>query len=295
MGETKNNIKMTKQMVAVSNMLKDRVRSKAASSLTELREAFKYFNRDGSGEIEFHEFNKVLKEQAIDLTDTEARALFRSFDTDNSGTVSFEEFQAWLYDGKDQQLDATVGGPRLARSLSFSKRLMLEAQERSKNRQSRLTVEDMTRLDEIFRDKLFNSISEGTTRVLRAFRRIHNGRGLVITFEEFQKALKEAAINLAPEEELEFWDHFQPAHGGADFNHFRQWLIPQDALERPVTPPDPSQKDQVLRAKIKATIARAPYQLMQTFRQVKPAQTGSGINKAEFAEVCKKFGMTFTP
>ena len=60
---------------------------------------------------------------------------------------------------------------------------------------------------------------------------------------------------------------------------------------------------------------------MQTFRQVKPAQTGSGINKAEFAEVvnftkgpcndilfaylrkhvffcskvCKKFGMTFTP
>ena len=66
---------------------------------------FNYFDEDGSGEIEFDEFTKMLNvlSGGQALSDKKINDLWLSLDTDNGGEVSFEEFLLWYF----QQFGAT--------------------------------------------------------------------------------------------------------------------------------------------------------------------------------------------
>jgi Ca2+-binding EF-hand superfamily protein len=62
----------------------------------ELRENFDYFDADGDGKLDLSEFSSLMK--ALDALDPgESAALgFKAIDTDGSGQVEFDEFERWF-------------------------------------------------------------------------------------------------------------------------------------------------------------------------------------------------------
>ena len=48
---------------------------------------------DGSGNIDFEEFMKIMKQLGVNLERAELKKRFNLVDTDHSGAITFEEFQ----------------------------------------------------------------------------------------------------------------------------------------------------------------------------------------------------------
>lgn len=58
----------------------------------EMREAFKIFDRDGNGYIDFKELKQVVTRMGEALTAAEADELFREADLDGDGKLDYNEF-----------------------------------------------------------------------------------------------------------------------------------------------------------------------------------------------------------
>ena len=61
---------------------------------SELQEAFKLFDEEGTGKISFRNMRHIAKELGENLTDDELQAMLDEFDTDGDGEISLEEFRA---------------------------------------------------------------------------------------------------------------------------------------------------------------------------------------------------------
>ena len=66
--------------------------------LDELREAFRYNDRDGDGHIEPDEFVTMLDELEANMSPKEAKIGFQDIDTNDDGLIDFGEFVAWWTD-----------------------------------------------------------------------------------------------------------------------------------------------------------------------------------------------------
>lgn len=64
----------------------------ASRDETEMREAFKVFDRNGDGKISCKELKYVLTSIGENLTDAEFADLIREADIDGDGSISFDEF-----------------------------------------------------------------------------------------------------------------------------------------------------------------------------------------------------------
>ena len=62
-----------------------------------LMAAFKLFDRDGSGQVEFSELSKILGSDMKNLSSEEIRDLFKEVDLDGNGTMNFEEFKQMMF------------------------------------------------------------------------------------------------------------------------------------------------------------------------------------------------------
>jgi len=60
--------------------------------LNEIKEAFKKFDRDGSGFIDASELHATMKMMGATVTKEQVRGMIASVDDDGNGTVEFEEF-----------------------------------------------------------------------------------------------------------------------------------------------------------------------------------------------------------
>ena len=69
---------------------------KAKGKKDEIVEAFKTFDKDGSGSITKDELLNVLKEVGVDATPEELTAFMQSVDADGDGNINFEEFKKLL-------------------------------------------------------------------------------------------------------------------------------------------------------------------------------------------------------
>merc|ERR1719281_2118886 len=57
-----------------------------------LRKAFKYFDRDGSGDIDPDEFKEAMLFFGLTFTERQVMAIFGTYDDDCSGSLDYYEF-----------------------------------------------------------------------------------------------------------------------------------------------------------------------------------------------------------
>jgi len=78
---------------AVENAMKSKLTQRTAGGPGSLRSAFKYFDRDGSGTIDLHEFFKVLEFMGLTFSEDQVIALFGSYDEENAeGELDYNLF-----------------------------------------------------------------------------------------------------------------------------------------------------------------------------------------------------------
>lgn len=63
--------------------------------IEELKESFRYNDRNADGRIGFAEFLEMLEQLEAGIEEEEARIGFDEVDTDDDGSIDFEEFAAW--------------------------------------------------------------------------------------------------------------------------------------------------------------------------------------------------------
>ena len=64
--------------------------------LTEFKEAFKIFDKNGDGSISTKELGVVMRSVGKNPTDRELQEIILEFDKDKSGTLDFEEFMTMM-------------------------------------------------------------------------------------------------------------------------------------------------------------------------------------------------------
>lgn len=69
---------------------------KSKNSEDELKEAFRVFDKDGSGYIEWEELKYVMQGTGEPLTDEEVTAMMQEADKDGDGRIDYEEFVAMM-------------------------------------------------------------------------------------------------------------------------------------------------------------------------------------------------------
>lgn len=69
---------------------------KTKNTEDELKEAFRVFDKDGSGYIEWEELKYVMQGTGEPLTDEEVTAMMKEADKDGDGRIDYEEFVAMM-------------------------------------------------------------------------------------------------------------------------------------------------------------------------------------------------------
>merc|ERR1711865_1011596 len=91
--------------IAIERLIRDKLESRIAGSTShgELLRLFRHFDKDSSGEIDLHEFKKMLAAFNVKLTNTAAKAMFKRYDKSGDGTIGYEEFKAQVMGGEHRK------------------------------------------------------------------------------------------------------------------------------------------------------------------------------------------------
>lgn len=71
---------------------RDKLKSRGGRGLIGLRRQFKIMDDNNSGSLDLYEFKKGIKDFQIDVDPKDIDGLFKAFDIDGSGQISFDEF-----------------------------------------------------------------------------------------------------------------------------------------------------------------------------------------------------------
>ena len=86
-------------VTAILERLKKQLAARGARGIIGLGRKFRIIDDDGSKSINKEEFQKATAECALDLNDTEVDEMFNFFDKDGSGGIDFEEFLGGIRGG----------------------------------------------------------------------------------------------------------------------------------------------------------------------------------------------------
>ena len=92
---TNNNNNNASGLSAVDKLLdqfKETLVSRGANGIIGLQRKFKIIDDDGNNQLNYNEFKKAIRENALTFSDTDLSLLFNYFDKDRSGTLSIDEF-----------------------------------------------------------------------------------------------------------------------------------------------------------------------------------------------------------
>lgn len=76
----------------MEQMMRDKLQQRTKTGPFQLRKTFKYFDRDGSGGIDFSEFQRAMELMGFQFSDMQQLALFARYDESCSGEVDYSEF-----------------------------------------------------------------------------------------------------------------------------------------------------------------------------------------------------------
>lgn len=81
-----------KDVDGIEKMIREKLNQRTTSGPFQLRKTFKYFDRDGSGDIDFSEMRYAFKIMGFSFTDMQVLALFARYDGDGEGSIDYQEF-----------------------------------------------------------------------------------------------------------------------------------------------------------------------------------------------------------
>lgn len=90
--EEANSIVGPMKIQEMEQMMRDKLQQRTKTGPFQLRKTFKYFDRDGSGGIDFSEFQRAMELMGFAFTDIQQLALFARYDESYSGEVDYSNF-----------------------------------------------------------------------------------------------------------------------------------------------------------------------------------------------------------
>mmetsp|Transcript_30842 Transcript_30842/g.65162 ORF Transcript_30842/g.65162 Transcript_30842/m.65162 type:complete len:366 (+) Transcript_30842:280-1377(+) len=90
--EEANTVVGPEKIQQMEQMMRDKLQQRTKTGPFQLRKTFKYFDRDGSGGIDFSEFQRAMEFLGFAFTDLQHLALFARYDESCSGEVDYSEF-----------------------------------------------------------------------------------------------------------------------------------------------------------------------------------------------------------
>ena len=76
----------------MEQMMRDKLQQRTKTGPFQLRKTFKYFDRDGSGGIDFSEFQLAMELMGFQFTEVQQLALFARYDESCTGEVDYNDF-----------------------------------------------------------------------------------------------------------------------------------------------------------------------------------------------------------
>mmetsp|Transcript_3837 Transcript_3837/g.5026 ORF Transcript_3837/g.5026 Transcript_3837/m.5026 type:complete len:329 (+) Transcript_3837:42-1028(+) len=76
----------------MEQMMRDKLQQRTKTGPFQLRKTFKYFDRDGSGGIDFSEFQRAMELMGFQFTEIQQLALFARYDESCTGEVDYNDF-----------------------------------------------------------------------------------------------------------------------------------------------------------------------------------------------------------
>jgi len=76
----------------MEQMMRDKLQQRTKTGPFQLRKTFKYFDRDGSGGIDFSEFQRAMELMGFQFSDIQQLALFARYDESCTGEVDYHDF-----------------------------------------------------------------------------------------------------------------------------------------------------------------------------------------------------------
>ena len=110
----------------MEQMMRDKLQQRTKTGPFQLRKTFKYFDRDGSGGIDFDEFQRAMELMGFQFTEIQQLALFARYDSSCTGEVDYTEFVNKLMES-DFKGVAGVHGARLHNMMKRGKQSVSEA------------------------------------------------------------------------------------------------------------------------------------------------------------------------
>lgn len=90
--EEANSVVGPSKIEEMEQMMRDKLQQRTKTGPFQLRRTFKYFDRDGSGGIDFSEFQRAMELMGFAFTDLQQLALFARYDESCSGEVDYSNF-----------------------------------------------------------------------------------------------------------------------------------------------------------------------------------------------------------
>ncbi|CAN0012143.1 unnamed protein product, partial [Discosporangium mesarthrocarpum] len=223
-------------------LLREKLLGSIGGGPFELVRAFRKMHRGRGVLVDYEDFKVAIKNLGLALNEEEVWTFFRAFDEDGTPQTDLLEFCEWVggHSICADRAGGVSGGGREAGAgqstgtfrptsggseHSVSKRKIAAAQVRVKEAQESQPVRSMAENESLLREKILGSIGGGPFELLRAFRKMHRGRGTVVDFNDFQEAVRAFGLGLKEEEVKAFFACFdEDGSGGIDFQEFCAWV-----------------------------------------------------------------------
>jgi len=188
---------------AIVEKLKDKFREQSVL----IRDTFRRFDEDKSGDLSMQEFKMALRKFNFDISDQELISIMRKFDPNSDGSIRYDEFCSSVIEDDYKQVESSSGGQVLHGHNAWQ-----EAEQQAKdNKRTAVEREDQqSRLVSILEHAREVIGNEDCSDLFMSADERGDGH---CGYEEFAKLLQDMGLGLSDEEmDLMMESFFDPDH-----------------------------------------------------------------------------------
>jgi Ca2+-binding EF-hand superfamily protein len=201
----------------MEQMMRDKLQQRTKTGPFQLRKTFKYFDRDGSGGIDFDEFQRAMELMGFQFTEMQQLGLFARYDGSCSGEVDYTEFVNKLMESDFKGVASTAHGGRLhnmVRTFTATESDLLhgEAEAQGAGEEEDSDVDDDER--ERFR----------RAEVMNVFRMLDKNSSNTLDKGEVELLMRALGKNYTKKQLNDGWERVDTDRSGViDFDEFYNW------------------------------------------------------------------------